>query len=141
MGVVMSINNPTLEELIQVEKDIQKEIADKRKSLALAKSGLLNDIVSKHHSIEASEMTEVEEPADILFVKWFLKAKIKYGGDIPKYVHKCTCDHIPETTYIFANERQSAVVSAGNKLAIVIHEDSIPYLMEDFREWSWNVIK
>lgn len=137
MGVILSVVNASLEDLLETEKQLQIAINEKRKEIALAKSGW---VVKDNPVVDVEHFVAVEDPADILFINWFVKVKLGYKGDLPKYLHKCTRKDIPETTYIYAGERNPILISAGNKTAVTIHEDSIPYLMEEYREWSWTAI-
>lgn len=145
-------SNVSLDYLLDERKRLDSLIESKRKEEALAKSGLQGALrKGEHHYIDVDLLEEVEKPADILFIKWFVEYKTNYKGIMPRYIHKVISDadddwgsdykdNFLETTYIFANERHSLVMSAGRiQLAVIIHDDSIPYLMDEFRDWAWDL--
>ncbi|OME54088.1 hypothetical protein BSK59_16025 [Paenibacillus odorifer] len=138
MGVVLSIGNSSLEELLEAEKQLQSAIKDKKKEIALAKSGFL---IKGSPIVDIEYFELVSDPADILFVNWYVKVKLKYKDHLPKFIHKCTHKDIPQTSYIFDVCANSMGMLSGSKTAVTIHEDTIPYLIDEYREWSWNVLR
>lgn len=135
MGVVLTIDNASLDELIQAERSIANAILKKKKEIALAKSGY----IAENQYVNVIDLELLTDPSDILFVKWYIKEVLNFGeGVIPTYIHKYTSESVTEVAYVFDECANSISLTSGRKLAIRIHEESIPYLMDDFREWCWK---
>ncbi|WP_090739393.1 hypothetical protein [Paenibacillus sp. Mc5Re-14] len=142
MGVVLKIkgDNLTIEDLQEMKENIEEAITKKKKEMALAMSGWLEDVIrdGKERIVDQEYFLEVTDLSEVLFIKWYVNHKLKQRDYLPKYIHKCTSKKVPETTYVFDDSKKSIGLSAGKKHALVIHDESLPYLKEEFEEWSWK---
>lgn len=145
-AITINISNLSIEDLQELKEDVDQAISLKIKEECLSKSGWIEDVLSRrgehaNYIIDHYDFVEVLDISDVLFIKWFLNEKLERRKDypIPKFIHKCTRKDVPETTYIFDDNKKGSDISAGKKNAIVIHEDSLPYLKEEFEEWAFEM--
>jgi hypothetical protein len=120
--------------LIQLQEEIGKLIVEKEKEEALNKSGWVNDDIR----VDVRQLSLLEDAYEINFVKWFAKVKLN-ANSIPKYIHKVTHDDSEDIDYYaFSDEKNSLNIPTGITMGVMIHKDSLKYLLEEYKEWGWN---
>lgn len=129
----IALTTASLEKLENAQMKIAKAIEEKRKSIALSKSGYSKEIIGGKLHADANDFTLAE--VDFLFAKWYLRHVLIYTGIIPKYVHQYIKSS-EEIIYLFADRKY---LIGDYPLAILIHKESLPYLEKQFEKWLFEL--
>jgi hypothetical protein len=142
----LEIKNLTLEQLLQIKEDIEKEIAQTKKRVEMDKCGYLKEENLKWGiSFCFDDFVKVMDSLEIGFIKWFARTKISPPINLDKYnmIYQISITNIKDEAvdlFLYGFFDVDPIVASTSVAfpAIQLSQKGREYLIEEYAQYNFK---